>query len=306
MVLNKLEKAILLSISYSSVFDFPLKTAEIKLRLIGTKNVSSQDLKKTLIKLCKKKFLLEEKGFYFLPNFRKNLVLREKRAKIAFSKRKEAQKFVNFAKRILFIKAIAITGSLSTSNTNLNDDVDWLIMTAPQRLWLTRPLVLLIGILFSKKRHRNGDHKDNSWCFNMFLEETSLGLPYNKRNIYTAHEVCQADFVFSKDGEEGLFLGENRWVKRYLPGFYQERIAEAFEKHKKISAKKTKAKKTEKLWLGWLLDLINKLFYKIQYWYMKNHMTEELVQENRAFFHPRDTKREIMRKWQQILRKEIL
>jgi len=299
MTPSKLEKAILLTVSYSSVFDFPLKKEEIKWRLIGAQDFPPQNFEKILAKLVKKKLLFEEAGFYFLKNSKKSIVLRKKRKKIALKKRSDARRFADFAQKIPFIKAIIITGSLSTNNTDFNDDIDWLIITTKRRLWIVRPLVLLISILFGKRRQKNGGHKDNSWCFNMFLEEGSLALPPSKRNIYTAHEVCQADFIFDRGGMKRVFMVENRWLGKYLPLFYKKELEGAPQKSGEIRGRGPKVRRE------FFLDSLNGIFYWLQYNYMKNHITKEVVRESLAFFHPRDTRGKVLKEWEKIVRKTI-
>lgn len=323
MTPSKLEKAILLTVSYSNIFDFPLKKEEIKRRLIGSVTPSFRNLEKILAGLIEKKLLFEKEGFYFLKSSKNTVSSRKRREKIALKKSLDAQKFINFARKIPFIKAIVVTGSLSTNNTNLNDDVDWLIISSKHRLWIARPLVLLVSTLFNRRRRRNGDHRDNSWCFNMLMEESSLSLPLSKKNIYTAYEVCQAKFVFDRGSVEELFLRKNRWASERLANFYEKRreetdnkISEGVNKNANerslfgffTSSRRDSVSAFRMIGRLWerFIDELNRIFYIIQYQYMKKNITNETVTLEFAFFHPRDTRGKIMKKWRKILQKAVL
>jgi hypothetical protein len=291
MSLNGLDKAILLSISYSNVFSFPLTSREVWLRLITKKEVTLQKVEQSLIKLTQKK-ILKKFGKYYTVVEKDLSRLRLKREIYSKEKLTEANGLVSKAKLIPFIKAIVVTGSLSVSNAKKNDDTDWLIITSKNTLWITRPLIIMIASFYGKRRERSGNHRDNSWCFNMFMTDDSVSISREKRNVYTSYEVCQAKFVYDKGGVERKFLKDNSWVKNYLFNFYSSRV---FEVKKKTLDFKENDKNS------FFIRYINDILYFIQYLYMKSRITREVVEKNKAFFHPRDTHGKISKQWKQIL-----
>ncbi|MDH5533614.1 MAG: hypothetical protein OEX81_04265 [Candidatus Pacebacteria bacterium] len=296
MSLNGLEKAIILSISYSNVFSTPLNSREVWLRLITQQEVQFEKVKQSLARLVKNNYLVKS-GEYYCVGKKDLLDLKFKRTKYSQSKLVEAKRLINIAKLIPFVKAIVITGSLSVSNAKKNDDVDWLVITSKNSLWLTRPLIILIASFFGKRRERNGNHRDNSWCFNMFMTEESLAISNKKRSIYTAYEVCQAMFVYDSNGVEKQFLENNSWAKKYLKNFFDSRL---------IKVKGKRADYKINYLDNFITYLLNDLLFYIQYFYMKNRITREVVKKEVAFFHPRNTHGKIFNKWKQILRKDFI
>ncbi|NCN03907.1 MAG: hypothetical protein GW942_02435 [Candidatus Pacebacteria bacterium] len=294
MSFTGLERAIILSISYSSIFSHPLSCPEIWLRLVIRKPVFYKKVREALSELVSKKIIITDGQYYTLSDST-FFSIRKKRHQLSLSKRSEATLFVKKARLIPFVKALIITGSVSVNNAKENDDIDWLIITQKHTLWIVRPLVILLATFFGKRRERNGNHRDNSWCFNMFLSEDCLQVADKNKNIYTAYEVFQADFVYDQNNIESKFLGENSWVKKYLPNYW-------LEKNKKIDLiESSNCKKISNKDLSFF-SIINKLLFFIQYQYMKKAITREVVQINKALFHPRNTHGEVLKKWKEIVR----
>jgi hypothetical protein len=272
-----LKKHILLTTAYSAVFGQSLSVAEVEKRLLISRGKIGSELK--------------------LPKLITDQSLRDKRRKNSLKKLDEAQKFVSILKHIPWIKAVVVTGSVAVNNAVENDDTDFLIITQKNRLWLARPLVVLVAMWFGKRRQADGSHRDNSWCLNMFLDEDKLKVGKGGRSIYTAYEVLQAKFIFDRGGVEQRWLQENSWVGRVLPNFYEFRKEEVLKKVRMVEGINKEGFNED--WGGF--DLLNELLFKFQYWYMKSRITREKVELGRAFFHPRDTRGEIFEKWKKLL-----
>lgn len=283
-----LKGSVLLTIAYSSIFSFPLTFEEIKLRLLFF-SPSNNELMIVLKKLVKSRQIEYRDGFFYVGS-RSFLSLRQERLINSQKKLLEAKWLVFLLQKLPFLNGLVVSGSAAVNNAKEKDDLDWLVISSRSSLWLVRPVLLGLAIIFGKKRERSGHHRDNSWCFNMFLTDSSLALPLEKRSIYTAYEICQAKFVIGRPGLEWQFLYENNWVKKYLPNFYANRLGELAENDG--DSKEEKAN-----YLDRFVAFFNQVSFMIQYQYMKKHITREIVELDRAFFHPRDTKKSIYKKW---------
>lgn len=287
-MLSGLQKNIVLTLAYTDQFSFPLKKQEIYLRLIGESGrVSKKVLSSEIQKLVNNQVLVAEGEYFRLKNSNLDSSVRRFRQKYSKRKWKEVDEFVYFVSKIPWVKAIVITGSLAVDNAKVNDDVDFMIITQEKRLWLAR--VLLAAYAFLKGRRRSWQREEpNSWCLNLWLDESSLKLPQRLENIYGAFEICQAIWVFDRGGVKSKFFHLNSWAEKFLPNYF------AFQQENL-----NKSKPDEPSWptLQVFLDLINKIFFWMQYLYMKPHMTREKVAESHAFFHPRDTKKMVLSRW---------
>jgi hypothetical protein len=95
------------------------------------------------------------------------------------------------------------------------DDIDYMIVTAPKRVWLARLLIIIVVRL---ARLRGVE-----LCPNYVLSETALA--QSQRDLFIAHEVAQMIPVAGTDVYERL-RAVNRWTDDFLPNaaapFYRE------------------------------------------------------------------------------------
>ena len=224
MIMTKLQKAILKTLAYADVFEYPLTLTEIHRFLISeTKNVRRNTQEEIRKELNKNPYLVSHisyhDDFYFLKGREKIVVLREKREKWSQSKLKIAQKVTQWLKLIPFIKMVAVTGNLAMKNADENADIDLLVVASKNRLWLARLLTVLIVELVANRRHPQDKEVKDKICLNMFLDENHLQIPPNEQDLYSTHEVCQLKPLWQKDNFYQKFLEVNQWIKKFLPNW---------------------------------------------------------------------------------------
>jgi hypothetical protein len=151
-----------------------------------------------------------------------------------------------------FVRLVSVTGSLAVDNPRDGiDDIDYLVVTRPGRLWLCRALI----ILMVKYGHRRGAHL----CPNYLLTENVLFFEDN--NLFTAREMLQMIPLYGRDSY--LKMREiNNWVTTYLPqgtGLNLERLND------RLSAGQCSLKKAAEFILGGLVgDILEEVLQKIQ------------------------------------------
>jgi hypothetical protein len=130
-------------------------------------------------------------------------------------KLERAHKYARLLQLIPGVRFVGVTGSLAMASAVPEDDIDFLVISAADRLWLTRALVLSALLAWGVKRPDDGrSNYPNLICANIFLSEADLAIA--DENLYIAHEICQ---MLPLLGERTYhaFLGANGWVKDYLP-----------------------------------------------------------------------------------------
>ena len=279
-----IEKAILRTLVYADIFSYPLTLFQIHKFLISSKKIGVEEVERCLEKLVKNKKIEFRKGFYFLPQ--RDLVRqRLKRKKISERKIRMAKKIAFLLKLVPFVKLVGITGRLAVKNAEEDDDLDFLLITAKNRLWLTRIFVVFLLEFFGLRRRYKEEKARDKVCLNLFLEEGFLSLPRSKRNLYTAHEIVQINVLWEREEIYRKFLGANQWVKKYLAnavvGEREEEIKEGGKKG---------------IW-----DFFESLAYRFQFWYMKRHKTREKVSFHYAFFHPQPVETWVLEKYRKKL-----
>jgi len=278
--MTRLQKAILKTLIYADIFDYPLTKSEINHWLIWQHKTPPPDINKTLSSFSK------SNSYYYLPSRKSIIKIRQSRSRFSKSKLKQAHRISRYLSLILTIKLIAITGALSMNNSHKHDDIDLLIITKSNRLWLTRLFSILLLELLQLRRRPQARQTTNKICLNLFLDESSLQLPASQRNLYTAHEVSQIKPIFNKQSTYQKFLNQNSWVKNYLPNA--------------INITKSPSKPST-----FPVDLFNWfeiLAYKLQFFYMKSKITNETISRTRAFFHPRQTNKIVLNQYHQKLK----
>lgn len=215
----------------------------------------------------------ESSGYAYLKNRKKCISVRQSRRNYSLKKWQIAKHFANQLKKIESIEAIFVTGALAMDNCPENDDIDIMIVCAPNTLWLTRLRVFLL--LNGHRRppslpEHSSDRVSNKICDNLYLDTKHLRIV--RQDLYTAHEILQAKCVFDRSNCAQQFLIENAWVKSYLPGAYPQ-----------INLKESRNIYSSNI----VTTCMNAVCFVLQYIYMMPKITHEKISLHSAFFHPR-------------------
>jgi len=266
------KQAILKTIHYADLFDYPLTTGEIKKFLPEPVDAAFEEI-------------LSQVGsgpYYCLPGREEIIELRKKREVWSRPKLQKAKKIAAVLKFIPWLKLIGVTGTLAMGNSNEGDDIDLMLITASRRLWLTRGLVVAFLLLTGQYR-RPGKIKDRI-CPNLMISEEALEFP--NRDLFTAHEIVQMKPIYDRKDTHQEFLRANRWVEEFLPN--------AIENAK---CKVQNAKLQFKI-QNYLFDILESISYKLQLRYMKKKRTTETTTPFIIRFHPQDVRRRVLDEYQ--------
>ncbi len=207
-----------------------------------------------------------------VKKFTRNLRLekiRAQREKYSLLKWGVAYRYASILVKLPFIQAIFVTGSLSMNNCKKSDDIDFMVITDPNTLWIVR---FLANILFIKsRRYPNQKLASDKICINLWLDTDHLSI--TTHTLYHAHEVLQTKCIYDRGGIHKQFLKENSWVKEYLPNAYKNLTPNPSPYFRRGE--------------NYHLTPINYLLFVLQYLYMKSKMTSERVGLGYAFFHPK-------------------
>lgn len=209
MSLRLFETSIKKTLLYYEIFDHPLTANEL-FTLHPQNTQTQQSFNQMLEALVRQKLLTSSNGFYQLESNKKNLIaLRHTREKLA-QKRFIIAKWVSFIIRLFpFVRGVFISGDLSKGVASPSSDVDYVIITAPNRLWICRTLLILFKKIFFLNNRKY-------FCLNYFVTEDNLEL--DEKNYYTATEIAHLKPLYN----DNLFLkymNANNWIKAYFPNY---------------------------------------------------------------------------------------
>ena len=195
-----INKAIHKTLVYADIFDYPLTRSELHRFLISTKPTKLSNL--------------PNKPYFYLSSRNYLVTLRRSRHHFSQLKYQKLNRHLWLFKLIPWIKLVAVSGALAMNNSTATDDIDLLVVTSKNRLWLTRAL-----IYFFPSRRRFNQSESNSFCFNLWLDSSSLALPKLSRNLYTAHELAQLKPILNKNQTYQKLINANLWLKTFLPNW---------------------------------------------------------------------------------------
>jgi len=285
-------KAILKTLLYADLFDYPLTKDEVYRFLISEKSINRNEL---LNALKKHDLPIEEsEGYLYLIGREELVEKRKKREEVSRRKLEFAKKIINKISFIPSIKLIGISGGLSMKNCDADDDIDLFVITDKGFAWTTRFLLVALLTIRGIYRNRNSKNHSNKICLNMLLDESRIEFIKPNKDLYTAHEIVQLLTVFNKGKSYEKFINANvTWVKNFIPNF---------EINTNISSHKNNFLDKLILYIFRIMRLEN-LFRFLQLNYMKSHKTREVAEVGFLKFHPYDYKIHVLKEYEGRLSK---
>ncbi len=285
-----LRRAIVKTILYADLFDYPLSKKELwKYLIVDTQ----QSVSKKRFEEClsNNTFIDKKNGFYFLSGREQLVTIRNQRKKISLEKMKIAKRVAAILGRIPTVLLISVSGALAMENAHEADDIDFFVVVSTGTIWITRFFLLLLLHSIGMRRKRTDVDFSNKICLNMLIDEAHISFSKERQDIYTAHEISQMKPIFKRNGMGNVFAYSNIWVHKFLPNIPVSKRWVSFN-------------------ISGLRRLVQILFIpfeflarSIQLFYMEKYKTIELVTDGFLAFHPFDYRKVILQKFQKRLKK---
>ena len=301
MDLSVAEKTIIAVLAYSSQFNHSLTQNELIERIFKPEFLSLLQDKKIKSKNPKRDEFLSA-----INSLKKQKIIFQNKDKLALSKKYLSKKIdnsvkdfkqevvedlVSLSKKIPMVLGVVVTGSYAAGMIERDDDLDFLIITKKNRLWLTRLLFLFLSWIKGRRPHLPSGDLSHSWDFNFWLDETNLSMSENKRSIYEAYEVLQTKWIVNKNNVKTRFFKQNEWVYDYFL------FADLPDINSYIESPKTKS-----------IDLflwLEKLAFFIQNYYRQLRHGKQNTSLHSAFFHQKSTRKNILNNWKKEYLKAV-
>jgi hypothetical protein len=190
---------------YFDIFQYPLTENEIYERTTLTIDEVRAGLEYWQTK--EKVFLVE--GYFTLHNDNTFVNLRKKRNKLATKYHSKAQFISKIVSKFPFIRGIFLSGSISKNCMDENSDIDFFIITAPNRLWIAR----LFCYLFQKIFLLNSS---KYFCYNYIIDNKHL--KFDDHSYFIAIEIMSLIPLYGKDSYHAIHQ-QNTWIKKLFPNF---------------------------------------------------------------------------------------
>ncbi len=209
MYSNDFEQHVARTLLYYEIFHHPL-TAKEMFVLFPVNSFTLEAFTSKLDSLVSSGMLKESFGLYYLNNNGDDVALRRKEKEHAAKGMFRLAKFFTFIiKQFPFVRGVFLSGELSKNVATKGSDIDYVIVTAPKRLWITRTMLILFKkiILLNQKKYL---------CLNYFVTERQFQL--QEQSYYNATEIAHLKSLYNFP----LFLkyiNRNGWIKKYFPNY---------------------------------------------------------------------------------------
>lgn len=206
--LTPLMRSILRTLAYYDIFSYPL-TAEEIYQSLGVNHTTPEEIQKELESLSAQQLVYSKGQFYLLNDNDKFIERREKGNRLAVKRLRTARRVSSFISRFPFIRGIMLSGSLSKGFMEKDSDIDYFVVTHPNRVWFSRLMLMAFKKIFLFNSRK-------IFCINYFVDAENLEI--EEKNIFTATELVTLLPTFGRDAYEKLYQ-KNIWVKDYYPNF---------------------------------------------------------------------------------------
>ncbi len=194
------------TILYFSIFRYPLKNEEIH---SYTNYVDISQTEKELQHLIAEKILIKVDEFYVYGSDLDSVIKRLRgnlQAKKAIVKAHQKAKLIA---KFPYVEAVGISGSLSKEYYDKNSDIDFFVITKPNKLWICRTLLMLYKKIFLLDSRKY-------FCVNYFVSSDQMEI--EEKNRFTATELKTLIPMHGKTIFE-QFYKSNKWVNDYFSKF---------------------------------------------------------------------------------------
>ncbi len=209
MPFSETDQHIIRTLLYYEIFDHPLAAEEIFF-LLPKNSLTQESCSERLSILTNNGILKTSHGLYFLSGNRTDLPdMRIEREHLARRRLSIARFMSKIIRHFPFVRGIFISGDLSKGVALPTSDIDYVIVTEPNRLWVCRMFLVLFKktILFNRKKY---------FCLNYYISTNNLAL--DDQNYYTATEIALLKPLYNFDLYL-KYLESNSWVKNFFPNY---------------------------------------------------------------------------------------
>lgn len=278
-------QAVLITVLYADIFDYPLTRTEIYTWLAGERRVSGKAVERMVQHYLDSGDFIEKEGYIALAEKKGNIKKRLRCMPHAVKKMEHVYRAVSVLKKIPTVEYIGLTGALAMENAKKRDDIDICIITTKRCVWTTRFFATVMLDMLGMRRRRKDTNVADKICLNMFFSKGSLMLPKKEQDFYSAHEVLQMKPLWDRGSIYTTFLMKNSWVSKYLPHAWNEKKVFIRGKQRSFKRKSMIQRVTVNVF-----RMVEPLVWKAQCLHMKKYRTKEILSPSFIRFHPQDAR----------------
>jgi hypothetical protein len=205
------ELAVLRSVIYASLFDYPVTLEQLHQALVGVRVEDKESIERWWRSSELLQSTIEYRDGLFFPAGRGDLIAtRSRREALSRDLLDRDRKILSMVSRMPFVRMVALSGSLAHLNAEGSADLDLFVITAPSRVWSVTFAVLVLSRLLGWRKHI---------CLNYVVSERAMTI--TPEDLFSANQIIHLRPVFGDDVFQ-RFVKSNAFVRNYYPNFELE------------------------------------------------------------------------------------
>jgi hypothetical protein len=201
------ELAVLRSVTYAAMFEYPLSLEQLHASLIGVRADAA-----TVAAWWRNSELLQatidhQEGLYFPAGRADLLHTRARREALSCDLLARDRRILSVVAAMPFVRMVALSGSLAHLNAERSADLDLFVITAPHRVWSVTLSLLVIARLFGWRRRM---------CLNYVISEDALRV--EPPDLFSANQIIHLRPILGHD-VFARFVAANAFVREHYPNF---------------------------------------------------------------------------------------
>ncbi len=294
-----IKEAIVKTVAYFDMFDFPLTDFEIwqyleipcdlsevvKILEIGIEKIEYRD------------------GFYFLAGRKTIIETRKRRYNYTDRKIKRVKFLCRIFRFIPWIELIAIGNLIGQHNLRDQSDIDLFIVTQKKRIWISRFFCVAITKVFGWRPTE--ENSRDKICLSFFISKDSLDLfdlQLDGGDIYFKYWLAGLMPIYDSGDCYKKLIKANQWLKRELPNLTSRAISSRIKVKPVLSEY---AKEIIDLFIGglepqfksWQMKIMPPVLKK-----MANKNTNVVIIDTILKFHENDRRRYYQNKFKEKIK----
>ncbi len=198
---------ILRTLLYYDIWHHPLTAREL-FAFLPVNSMTFPEFEKLLTSIPQSARIRHHDGFYFVEG-KTEAVVRQRQEKERHADRlwRMARRAGRLIRRFPFVRGVYVSGDLSKNVATGTSDIDFFIITAPGRLWITRSALILFKKVFLLNSRK-------FFCINYLTSSDNLA--FDDRNVFTATEIATLKPLYGRALFDDYLLA-NSWIKKFFP-----------------------------------------------------------------------------------------
>jgi hypothetical protein len=208
-----LREAIIRTVCYFDLFDYPLTREEIAKWLYGA-SAGEGEVRAAVNALVDEKKMKEENGLVFFSDREGLAAVRAERKIFSDRKWKRARRWARVYAALPGVELVGVGNTLAYDNAKDGSDIDFFIVTAAGAIWRTRFLCAALAAVFDLRPKAN-DNRDKL-CLSFFVTTEALEmlkLARGSEDIYMYYWTRLMRPLFGKTKTYELFRAANPEVE---------------------------------------------------------------------------------------------